>query len=210
MRKCQVFIDKGALRQAGRIKLSGREQNLAVVAVKTVAVVINGDKIIVRADFLQLAKRVKEGFTIPEPHIFYSGAVVIDVCHGKDRFAGKIALLYLIQRKCLLCGFNIVFDKRGFLDELIRRNHKFLQEGRVNPTAQDRDEGIQTDSQDNEVVAGLKDVYDHQDSRGNRNKNKYIQERQHSVNVSESGAGKWSGRAVEQIGDSHGINFKAR
>src|SRR4030067_2408652 len=107
MRKCQVFIDKGSLRQACRIKFSRREQNLAVVAVKTVAVVINGDKVIVSADFLQLPECVKQRLTIPQPDISYSPAVVVDICHGKDRFSGQVTLFYLIQRISLLPSLDI-------------------------------------------------------------------------------------------------------
>ena len=71
----EVLVDEPLRRQRVGVQLARRQHHLAQLAADAIAVVVDRDEIVVRADRLDLPERLQQRLAIPEPHVVDRGAV---------------------------------------------------------------------------------------------------------------------------------------
>ena len=127
--ECKALVDEGSRRQGLNIQLARRDVHLPVIAVDHVAVVIDRDKIIVCPDLLELAERLIEEITLPEPDVVHGGSVGGDIRHGQFHFTGEILRFDLVEPPRLSRRGDVVAKVRGLTLQLIGRNDQLLVGG---------------------------------------------------------------------------------
>ena len=90
----QLFVDPvpAAFRQFFDIQFAGSEHHLAQIAGNLVAIDVDVGKIIVGADFLNLAQSVLQRLPIPKTNILQSGLIIRHIRRLHRCLRGKFAL----------------------------------------------------------------------------------------------------------------------
>ncbi len=136
----QVLVDPGAARQALRVQLAGRQHDLPVLAVDRVAVVVDGDKVVVGSDLLQLAERVEQRTVVPKRHVLDRRGVAFEVRARQMRFARQRLLGDLFERERGPRRGDVVRDERGLAHLLVGPHHEALDHRGVRRTGERHDE----------------------------------------------------------------------
>src|SRR5690606_29834319 len=92
VRELEVLVDPRAVRQALALELARREHELRELAVERVAIVVDRDELVIRADLLELRERIEQRAVIPQADVVDGGAVVFDDLGGELAHARELAL----------------------------------------------------------------------------------------------------------------------
>ena len=106
------------------VELARGQHDLPILAVDHVAVVVDRDEVVVRADFLDLPERVEQRLVVPERHVVERGGVSRDVGARQRRIARELALFDVVEAEGRTRRRDGVRDERRFAHLLVRRDYK--------------------------------------------------------------------------------------
>jgi hypothetical protein len=109
----------GADGELVNVEFASGEHDFAGGAVDVVAVDVDVGKIVVGADFLNLAERVLKGVPIPEADVMEGGLVIGGVGCLDGGFGGKFLLMEAVETEGGAGFGDVVSDEGLFADELI-------------------------------------------------------------------------------------------
>ncbi len=110
MRVDELLIDPvaAALRKLVNIQFARGEHDLAHFAVNLIAINVHIRKIVIGADFLDLAQRVLQGAPIPQPDILKRWLIVCAIQGVNGGFGGELTLRNVVQRVSLPRELDVV------------------------------------------------------------------------------------------------------
>jgi len=107
---------------------------LPILAIDGVAVVVDGDEIVVGADLLELLQGLHEEVALPQPHVVHRRGVALYIRHRELDFTREILALDFVETPRPAGRIDVNAQVRGFANELVRRDDESLVERR-NDTA---------------------------------------------------------------------------
>ena len=200
VREREVLVDPVAVRQRVGVQLARRQHDLPVLAVDHVAVVVDGDEVVVGPDLLDLAERVLERLVIPERHVAQGDRVGVEVLAGQRGIARQLALLDPLEGEGVARRRDVVDDERRFTRLLVRRDHEPLQAGRVDGAA-DRDEQAQAERRHERPEPRLHHLIGGERDAERGGDDQHPGGRHPRMDVDVGGAGDQARRRRQQLGD---------
>ena len=126
----EVLVDEAARRQRRRVHLARREHHLPQLPANVIAVVVDGEEVVVRSDRLDLAERLQQRLAIPQSHVVDRRAVRGHELRREARLGAELALRDAVQAPRLTRGADVVEDLRRLARELVRLHDESLVRGR--------------------------------------------------------------------------------
>ena len=133
----EMFVDPGPGRQRRIGDLPRGEHHLPVFAVDRVAVVVDAGELVVGPHLLELAVGLQERRMVPEPDVLHGEVVLLQVLRRQILLRRELLLLDLGQAVGKARIADVLLQVGGFGDDLVGNDLKFLDEGGVDPPAQD-------------------------------------------------------------------------
>jgi hypothetical protein len=117
----ELLVDPvaGGFRKLLDVELAGGEHHFAGDAVDFVAIDVDVGKVVVGADFLDLAERVLERVPVPQADVLQRGLVVFGIGGVDGGFGGELVLREFIEAVGGAGGGDVVGDVGFFADELV-------------------------------------------------------------------------------------------
>ena len=117
----QLLVDPvaAACRQLVHIQLAGGEHHLADGPADLIAIDVDVGKVVVGANFLNLAQRVLQRVPIPQPDVFERRLVVRRVNRLDPRVSGKRVRLDAVERVRAPRHVDVVRDEGPFSHQLV-------------------------------------------------------------------------------------------
>ena len=196
----QVLVDPVAAGQRVGVQLARRQHDLAVLAVDPVAVVVDGDEVVVGADLLDLAEGVLQRLVIPERHVAQRHRVGVEVAAGQRRVAGQLALLHPLEREGVAGRGDVVGDVGRFARLLVRRHDEALQGGGIDGAA-DRHEEAQAEGRHERPQPHLRHLIRGQADADHGRRHQRVGGGHASVDVDVGGAGDQARRHRQHLGN---------
>src|SRR6267378_6507528 len=122
MRVDELFVDPVATadRQLVDVQLARREHHLADRAADLVSVNVDGGKLVIGPDFLNLPQRVLQSAHVPQTDIFERRLIIGRFDCLDPGFRGKRVRLYPVERKCAPCHLYVMRNERTLPHQLVR------------------------------------------------------------------------------------------
>ena len=132
-----MFVDPGSGRQRRIGDLPRGEHHLPVFAVDRVAVVVDAGELVVGPHLLELAVGLQERRMVPEPDVLHGQVVLLQVLRRQIILRRELLLLDLGQPVGEARIADVLLQVRRLGNDLVRNDLKFLDEGWIDPPAED-------------------------------------------------------------------------
>ncbi len=143
----QLLVDPvtAALRELLDVQLPRAKHYFANLAVDFIAINVDVGKVVISADFLDLAERVLQCPPVPEPDVLKRSLIVRRISRLDSRLRRKLALHDLVQSIGLACQLDVVGNVGLLANQLVRLHNKatdvpaaYLQDQITNRSRKDR------------------------------------------------------------------------
>ena len=131
----EVLVDPRPARKAPRVQLASRQHDLPVLPVDRVAVVIDGDEVVVGPDLLDLAERVEQRPIVPERHVVDRRRVPLEVRARQAGFARQRLLHRSVQAERGPRRVDVMDDEGRLLHLFVGSDDETLDDRRVDAPA---------------------------------------------------------------------------